>query len=110
MKLDSKIWNKCIHVHQFSIPFLFFTPIKVQNKQLSDLLQDLQTQQRQTHQDFERLKERNQELWRKVGSLRKKHDKQQDTVNRLISFMIHFIQQTPVSYNSSFTFFVQGGG
>jgi len=66
-----------------------------QNKQLTDLLQDLQDQQQQTHRDFERLKERNQELWRQVGSLRKKHDKQQDTVNRLISFMIHFIQQTP---------------
>ena len=70
--------------------------IKAQNKQLTDLLQDLQDQQQQTHRDFERLKERNQELWRQVGSLRKKHDKQQDTVNRLISFMIHFIQQTPV--------------
>lgn len=67
----------------------------VHNKQLTDLLQDLQNQQQQTHRDFERLKERNQELWRQVGSLRKKHDKQQDTVNRLISFMIHFIQQTP---------------
>lgn len=71
--------------------------IQVHNKQLTDLLQDLQNQQQQTHRDFERLKERNQELWRQVGSLRKKHDKQQDTVNRLISFMIHFIQQTPVS-------------
>ena len=67
------------------------------------MLQDLQTQQRQTHQDFERLKERNQELWRQVGSLRKKHDKQQDTVNRLISFMIHFIQQTPVRILNSLT-------
>ena len=65
--------------------------------QLSDLLHDLKQQQQQTHKDFERLKERNQELWRQVGNLRKKHDKQQDTVNRLISFMIHFIQQTPVS-------------
>ena len=33
------------------------------------------------------------DLWRQVGALRKKHDKQQDTVQRLITFMIHFIQQ-----------------
>jgi uncharacterized protein (UPF0305 family) len=69
----------------------------IQNKHVTDLLQDLQDQQRQTHRDFERLKDKNSDLWRQVSTLRKKHDKQQDTVNRLISFMIHYIQQSPVS-------------
>ena len=69
----------------------------IQNKHVTDLLEDLQDQQRQTHRDFERLKEKNSDLWRQVSTLRKKHDKQQDTVNRLISFMIHYIQQSPVS-------------
>jgi len=72
-------------------------PVATQNKHVTDLLQDLQDQQRQTHRDFERLKDKNSDLWRQVSTLRKKHDKQQDTVNRLISFMIHYIQQSPVS-------------
>ncbi|CAG5098552.1 Oidioi.mRNA.OKI2018_I69.XSR.g15768.t2.cds [Oikopleura dioica] len=70
-------------------------PMVTQNKHVTDLLEDLQDQQRQTHRDFERLKEKNSDLWRQVSTLRKKHDKQQDTVNRLISFMIHYIQQSP---------------
>jgi len=70
-------------------------PVAAQNKHVTDLLQDLQDQQRQTHRDFERLKDKNSDLWRQVSTLRKKHDKQQDTVNRLISFMIHYIQQSP---------------
>lgn len=70
---------------------------QVDDEQLTALLQDLSDQQKQTHQDFDRLKEENSELWKQVGNLRKKHDKQQDTVQRLITFMIHFIQQ---SHNS----------
>ena len=57
-------------------------------------MHDLSDQQKQTHHDFDRLKEENSELWKQVSNLRKKHDKQQDTVQRLITFMIHFIQQS----------------
>jgi len=65
----------------------------IDNDQLAKLLHELSEQQKQTHRDFDQLKEENQDLWRQVGSLKKKHDKQQDTVQRLITFMIHFIQQ-----------------
>ena len=50
--------------------------------------------QKQTNRDFDQLKDENQDLYQQVGTLQKKHDKQQDTVDRLISFMIHFIQQS----------------
>ena len=53
-----------------------------------------QKKQKQTNRDFDQLKEENQDLYRQVGTLQRKHDKQQDTVDRLISFMIHFIQQS----------------
>ena len=69
------------------------TEPSVDSRQLKELLQELSEQQKQTHRDFDALKEENQDLYRQVGSLRRKHDKQQDTVNRLITFMIHFIQQ-----------------
>ena len=40
----------------------------------------------------------NLELWREIRYLREKQNKQQDTVNRLISYIIHLSEQTPVSY------------
>merc|ERR1711920_126564 len=66
----------------------------INSSQLSELLQELSDQQKQTNRDFDQLKDENQDLYRQVGTLQKKHDKQQDTVDRLISFMIHFIQQS----------------
>lgn len=64
------------------------------NPQLTELLQELSEQQKQTHRDFDSLKEENGDLYRQVGALRRKHEKQQATVDRLITFMIHFIQQS----------------
>ena len=80
----------------------------IDNDQLAKLLHELSEQQKQTHRDFDQLKEENQDLWRQVGSLKKKHDKQQDTVQRLITFMIHFIQQAQdkvpeIFYRGNFT-------
>ena len=64
----------------------------VDNETLTKLLHELSEQQKQTHRDFDQLKEENQDLYRQVGRLRQKHDKQQDTVQRLITFMIHYFQ------------------
>ena len=68
----------------------------VYKSQISGLLNELSDQQEQTHHEFETLRDENRSLCNRVGSLQLKHDKQQETVNRLISFMIHFIQQSGV--------------
>lgn len=66
----------------------------VNSSQLSELLQELSEQQKQTNRDFDQLKDENQDLYQQVGALQQKHDKQQNTVDRLISFMVQFIQQS----------------
>ena len=42
----------------------------------------------------------NLELWTEIRYLREKQDRHQDTVNRLISYIIQLSEQTPVSYAS----------
>ena len=42
----------------------------------------------------------NLELWSEIRYLREKQDRHQDTVNRLISYIIQLSEQTPVSYAS----------
>ena len=69
----------------------------VYKSQISGLLSELSEQQEQTHEEFETLRDENRNLFNRVGLLQIKHDKQQETVNRLISFMIHFIKQSGVS-------------
>jgi len=69
----------------------------VYKSQISGLLSELSEQQEQTHEEFETLRDENRNLFNRVGLLQIKLDKQQETVNRLISFMIHFIKQSGVS-------------
>ena len=69
----------------------------VYKSQISGLLSELSEQQEQTHEEFETLRDENRNLFNRVGLLQIKHDKQQETVNRLISFMIYFIKQSGVS-------------
>ena len=42
----------------------------------------------------------NLELWSEIRYLREKQDRHQDTVNKLISYIIRLSEQTPVSYAS----------
>jgi len=64
----------------------------VQNKQLSVLLSELSNQQMFTNNEFENLRLENETLINKIEALQSKHDKQQETVTRLINFTISFMK------------------
>ena len=70
----------------------------VQNKQLSVLLSELSNQQMFTNNEFENLRLENETLINKIEALQSKHDKQQETVTRLINFTISFMKNNGVSF------------
>lgn len=90
--LLAKIKRKDAKRSGIGLPSREETKAGVDNEALTKLLSELSEQQKQTHRDFDQLKDENQDLYRQVGRLRQKHDKQQDTVQRLITFMIHYFQ------------------
>ncbi|KAL3860115.1 hypothetical protein ACJMK2_010282 [Sinanodonta woodiana] len=61
---------------------------------LSDVLSDLQTlksKQDVMNTTMESMKKENETLWREIASLRQKHLKQQQIVNKLVQFLVHLV-------------------
>ena len=69
----------------------------VNKQQLSALLQELSDQQQFTNGQFETLRLENEDLIQQLERLQNKHEKQQNTVQRLITFIISFMQNKGVS-------------
>ena len=61
------------------------------------LLGELSKQQKLTNGEFENLRSENENLIAQLEKLQNKHDKQQNTVARLINFIIAFMQNGGVS-------------
>jgi len=60
---------------------------------LKKLIERMSSEQRNTNSHFDHLKEENTKLSRQVSQLRRKHDRQQETLNRMISFMVNCLEE-----------------
>lgn len=60
---------------------------------LKKLIERMSSEQRNTNSHFDHLKEENSKLSRQVSQLRRKHDRQQETLNRMISFMVNCLEE-----------------
>ncbi|KAK3601941.1 hypothetical protein CHS0354_005848 [Potamilus streckersoni] len=61
---------------------------------LSDVLSDLKalkSKQDSMNTTMESMKKENETLWREIASLRQKHIKQQQIVNKLVQFLVHLV-------------------
>nr|QMU23586.1 heat shock factor 1 [Sinonovacula constricta] len=68
--------------------------LELNSADVSRVLNDVQMmkgKQESFSNKMDRMKKENEALWREVASLRQKHLKQQQIVNKLIQFMIHLV-------------------
>lgn len=80
---------------QSSTPAIRADPgVKLNHEDINRVLSDVQVMKQQQDSftsKIDGMKRENEALWREVASLRQKHLKQQQIVNKLIEFMIHLV-------------------
>ncbi|XP_013410923.2 heat shock factor protein 1 [Lingula anatina] len=68
--------------------------VKVRHEDVSKVLSDVKSirgKQENMNSKLDGMKRENEALWREVASLRQKHMKQQQIVNKLIQFLMHLV-------------------
>ncbi|KAL4235087.1 stress-responsive transcription factor hsf1 [Mactra antiquata] len=79
-------------------------PLKLKEEDVNRVLTDVQLmkgKQDSLSTKMDKMKKENEALWREVASLRQKHLKQQQIVNKLIQFMVHLVGGNPGMPGSS---------
>ena len=81
-----------------------FETKSVRTSEFGHLLEDVRTlQNKQTSltDKLFHLEDENQALWREIGSLRQKHNKQQQIVSKLMEFLLHILTNSSQTHRRS---------